>query len=194
MMLKVGLTGNIGSGKSMVSSIFRMLSIPVFDADLESKNILTTEKVKQQIRSFFGSEIFDSGEINRKMLAAVVFKDKERLKQLTNIIHPAVRNAFEIWMAQQKDSPYLIYEAAILIETGFHKQLDQIIMVSADKELRISRVMKRDNSTRTQVIQRMANQWEEERKIPYADYMIQNNEDDLLIPQVIDIHKRIIAG
>lgn len=193
-MMKVGLTGNIGSGKSLVASIFRTLSIPVFDADYEARAIINLDEVKVQLSALFGSEIFENDQINRKALAEIVFKDPKQLQLLNNIIHPQVRKSFEAWTFQHSNSPYLIYEAAILIETGFFKELDKLILVSASEELRIHRVMQRDNATRDEVAQRMKNQWNETRKTPFADYIIQNNEHDLLIPQVMAIHDQFISG
>jgi dephospho-CoA kinase len=190
-MLKVGLTGNIGSGKSLIAGIFRTLEIPVFDADSQAKTVLNLPETRQQLRSIFGDQIFDGEEISRKALAKVVFNDKEKLEQINLIIHPQVRKHFETWTALHSHSPYLIYEAAIMIETGFYKRLDRIILVTANSELRISRVMQRDDVTREMLLRRMENQWDDQSKIPLADFVIQNNEDDLLIPQVIEIHRHL---
>lgn len=193
-MLKVGLTGNIGSGKSLVASIFRTLSIPVFNADHEARTIINLDEVKGKLSTLFGSEIFENDQINRKALAEIVFNDPKQLQLLNNIIHPQVRKSYEAWTIQHSNAPYFIYEAAILIETGFYKELDKIIFVSASEEIRIQRVMQRDNTTREQVVQRMKNQWNETRKTLFADYIIQNNEHDLLIPQVMAIHDQFISG
>lgn len=190
-MLRIGLTGNIGSGKTLVANIFRKLSIPVFDADQEARTILNSTATKTQLRIIFGNEIFEFEEINRKALAAIVFNDPVKLKLLNGLIHPSVRNLWECWSRKDHKAPYLIYEAAILIETGFYKHLDKIIMVSANEEHRIQRVMQRDAVNRETVLQRMGNQWDEKRKISYADYVIFNNDGDLLIQQVIKIHQQL---
>lgn len=190
-MLKVGLTGNIGSGKSLVAGIFQLLGVPIFDADNQAKTMLNLTETKQQLRGIFGNRIFDEEEINRKALAGIVFSDKAKLAQLNLIIHPQVRKHFETWIALHSNSPYIIYEAAILIETGFFKHFDKIVLVTSSSELRISRVMQRDNATRQMVLRRMENQWDDQLKIPLADFVIQNNVHDLLIPQVLKIHRNL---
>ncbi len=190
-MLKVGLTGNIGSGKSLVAGIFQSLGVPIFDADNQAKTVLNFAETKHQLRGIFGNKIFDGADINRKALAGIVFSDKAKLEQLNLIIHPQVRKHFETWIALHSNSPYIIYEAAILIETGFFKHLDKIVLVTSNRELRISRVMQRDNATRQMVLRRMENQWEDQLKIPLADFKIQNNVHDLLIPQVLKIHRNL---
>ncbi len=191
MMLKVGLTGNIGSGKTLVAGIFKTLAVPVFDADKEAKAVLQSGNTHDALRALFGEIIFENGIINRKALAEIVFADKEKLNQLNALIHPKVRERFNAWMKQQR-SPYIIYEAAILIETGFYKNLDKTILVTADAELRINRVMQRDMITRRMVQQRMARQWDEQKKIPLANFIIQNNNNNRLIPQALKIHEVLL--
>jgi dephospho-CoA kinase len=193
-MLKVGLTGNIGSGKTLVAGIFKTLSIPVFDADIEARAVLSTQEVRGDLHVLFGEQIFDQEAINRKALAEIVFKDKEKLKQLNAIIHPKVRQRLGKWITEQHKAPYILYEAAILIETGYYKQLDKTIVVTAEQELRITRVMQRDQVSRQMVEQRMASQWDEQRKAAAADFIITNNQNDQLIPQVLKIHNILTAG
>lgn len=192
-MLKVGLTGNIGSGKTLVAGIFKTLSIPVFDADNEARALVHSQDVRDDLHTVFGNQIFDQGKINRKALAEIVFNDKEKLKKLNAIIHPKVRQRFSLWITDQHKTPYILYEAAILIETGFYKQLDKTIVVTAEQELRITRVMQRDQVSRQMVEQRMANQWDEQRKVAAADFIITNNQNDQLIPQVLKIHNILTA-
>jgi dephospho-CoA kinase len=192
-MLKVGLTGNIGSGKTLVAGIFKTLSVPVFDADSEARAVVRSQEIRNDLRTLFGEQIFEQGEINRKALAGIVFRDKEKLRQLNAIIHPKVRQSFRTWITDHPRAPYVLYEAAILIETGFYRQLDKTIVVTAEKELRISRVMQRDNVSRQMVEQRMANQWDEQQKTAAADFIITNNENDQLIPQVLKIHNTLTA-
>ncbi len=187
-MLKVGLTGNIGSGKSLIAKIFENLQIPVFNADNEAKKILDSPKVIREIKRLFGHKISSGNSVDRKALAQIVFNDQSSLDQLNSIIHPAVRSNFATWAEQQTASPYVIYEAAILIESGHYLSLDKIILVTAPEELRIKRVMQRDTATKAMVQQRMANQWPEEKKIKHADFVIKNDESELLIPQVLKIH------
>jgi dephospho-CoA kinase len=187
-MLKVGLTGNIGSGKTLVAGIFKVLAVPVFDADSEARAVVCSQEVRNDLRALFGEQIFEQGEINRKALAGIVFNDKEKLEKLNAVIHPKVRQRFSSWITHHPKAPYVLYEAAILTETGFYKKLDHTIVVTAEKELRISRVMQRDNVSRQMVEQRMANQWDEQRKTAAADFIISNNENDQIIPQVLKIH------
>lgn len=191
-MLKVGLTGNIGSGKTLISEIFKVLGVPLFDADSEAKAVLHLAEVGESLRRLFGEQVFQNETIDRKTLANLVFGDEQKLSQLNALIHPLVRQRFDQWFSLQTDSPYIIYEAAIMIETGFYKKLDKVIMVMADKELRISRVMQRDSVTLQMVEQRMARQWDQQRKAAVADFIITNNHNDRLIRQVLELHHKII--
>lgn len=193
-MLKVGLTGNIGSGKSTVARIFETLLVPVFYADEEGRKVLATDEVKQKIRALFGAGVFDQNTVSRQKLADIVFQDKEQLDRLNAIIHPAVGKSFLKFTAQNSQSPYIIYEAAIMIESGSYKKLDKIILVSADRELRISRVVARDGVPREAVLLRMQNQWPEEDKLPLAQFVINNSENRLIIPQVLSIHRQLLSA
>jgi len=193
-MLKVGLTGNIGSGKSLIAKIFETLQIPVFYADAEGKKILDSMEVIEAIKKLFGARVISGNLVNRQALAKIVFTDNSKLIELNNIIHPAVRNAFATWAGRKTDSPYVIYEAAILIESGHYLNMDKIILVTAPEEIRIKRVMERDGATKDMIIQRMANQWPEKKKIEHADFIINNDESELVIPQVIRIHEALIKG
>jgi dephospho-CoA kinase len=191
-MLKIGLTGNIGSGKTTIARIFETLGIPVFFADEEGKKLLETSEVKQKIKFLFGEGIFDSGNINRQKLAKLVFDDKEKLEQLNAVIHPAVRKSFDEAAGKQSKQPYIIYEAAIMIESGAYKNLDRIILVTASEQIRLKRVIARDLTNREAVIKRMKNQWPEEKKKTYAHFIINNNQDQQLIPQVLIIHSQLL--
>lgn len=190
MTKKVGLTGNIGSGKSLIARIFETLGIPVFYADKEGKNILDSPEVIKKVSQLFGNKIIKGSMIDRQALAGIVFSDTSKLEQLNGIIHPAVRNKFDVWAGEQ-NAPYVIYEAAILHESGHYQNMDKIIVVTAGEQLRIRRVMNRDDIDEASVRQRMANQWPEEKKIRLADFIIDNNESRLLIPQVLDIHRKL---
>ncbi len=191
-MLKVGLTGNIGSGKSIISHIFSILGIPVYNADNESKKILDSPKLISQITNIFNKEVINTDNtINKKKLAEIVFNDKTKLDKLNAIIHPLVMNDFETWCSKNNNHLYVINESAILVETNLYKQFDKLITVSAPEELRIARVMKRDNCNREKVLIRINNQLSEEEKIKVSDYIINNNEKDLVIPQVLKIHKAL---
>ena len=189
-MLKVGLTGSIGSGKSTIAGVFRVLGIPVYLADTEAKKIMDRPDVAQLVASEFGSQLIGSdGFIVRKALAEVVFKDASQLQKLNALIHPLVRAHFNEWCQGLTNVPYLIQEAAILYESGFYTQFDKVIVVAAPYEERISRVIKRDGMTREQVLDRMDKQWPEEKKLEKADFVIFNGDHSLAIPQVLEIHQ-----
>jgi dephospho-CoA kinase len=191
-MMKVGLTGGLGSGKTTVAKIFEILRIPVFYADDEAKNITNTSAaVKAQLISAFGRELYKAGELDRALLASLIFNDAEAIKTVNGIIHPAVADAFAIWVQQQK-SPYVLQEAAILFETGGYKRFDKMILVSAPVELRLTRVIKRSGWTNEEARQRLANQWDESQKIALADFVILNDGSKPLLPQILAIHENLI--
>jgi dephospho-CoA kinase len=193
-MLKVGITGGIGSGKSTVCKVFELFGVPVYYADDEAKKLLNTTTVQQQIIAAFGNEIINSNcEIERPKLAAIVFNNKEKLQKLNSIVHPAVAKHFEEWLAIHSNSKYILKEAAILFESGSYSQVDKIISVVAPVDIRISRTMKRDNISKELVLQRMQNQISDEEKIKRSHFVIHNDESQLVIPQIIDIHKQLMA-
>jgi len=189
-MLKVGLTGGIGSGKTVVAGIFRQLGAPVYDADTEAR--LLTEnnsEIKAELEKKFGSDIFlKSGSLDRSKLSSLVFSNPEKLNLLNSIIHPIVKQHFISWL-QEQNSPYIIKEAAILFESGSHRDLDRTIVVTAPEEIRIQRVMTRDNTTREKVKDIMKNQWSEEELIKRSDYIVTNDDQTLVIPQVLKLHR-----
>jgi dephospho-CoA kinase len=193
-MLKVGLTGGIGSGKTIVSIIFEKMGIPVYYADREAKKLLLQENVKRELFYLFGEDIFDnSGLIDRKLLGQLVFNDSSALGILNNLLHPLVKADFDTWLNNHSNHTYIIHEAAILFESGFNQYFDKVIAVDAPPELCISRVILRDVVSREQVISRMQNQWDPQKKITMADYVITNDEQVLVIPQVLGIH-RLLMG
>lgn len=193
-MLKIGITGGIGSGKTTVCRIFESIGIPVYNADIAAKNIVNFDKnVTHEIVSAFGSDILDENDfIDRKKLGAIVFNDKEKLKKLNSIVHPAVAKHFADWLEKNKKSKYILKEAAILFESGAYKAVDSVITVVAPKELRIKRSIERDSSNRAEIEQRMNNQMSDEEKIKLSDYVIYNNESELLIPQILKLHEQLI--
>lgn len=192
-MLKIGLTGSIGSGKSTIASLFRVLGIPVYIADIEAKKFLNDPDVILRITAIAGDDVLTSeGEIDRRVLAARVFGDPEKLQELNSIIHPRVREHFMEWAEIHQHSPYIIQESAIIFESGFYTMFDLIIVVSAPEEERISRVILRDGFQREEVISRIENQWPEYLKIEKANFEIKNSDVDMAIPQVLKIHKEII--
>ena len=193
-MIKVGITGGIGSGKSTVCKVFRVLGIPVFEADSVAKQLLNNDmQIREQLIQLFGASVYlHDGTIDRKYLAGIVFSNPSLLSQLNSIVHPAVRKAFDEWYLIQ-NSPYIIHEAAILFESGFYKMMDKTITVVTDENERIERVVKRDEITAELVRQRMKNQWSDEEKIKLADFVIGNNDRELIIPQIVEIDKKIKA-
>lgn len=193
MMLKIGLTGNIGSGKTSVAHVFEVLGIPVFYADNESKKLLTDSKVKKQLVKLFGEAILTkSKEVNKQKLASLVFTDKEKLKDLNELLHPLVYQRYLNWIEVQQAN-YTILEAAILFESGFNKYVHQSICVYADKKSRIKRIIKRDHFEKADIEARIKNQWSDEKKNALADFIINNNEDEMIIPQILKIHKKIVS-
>jgi len=193
-MIKVGITGGIGSGKSTVCKVFRVLGIPVFEADVAAKIIMNTdEAVREKLIQLFGSAVYlPDRSLDRKHLAGIVFNNPTLLGALNQIVHPEVHLSFEAWYKNQ-DAGYVLYEAAILFESGFYKNLDRTITVVTDENERIGRVIARDNIPAELVKQRMNNQWSDEEKIKLADFVIGNNENELIIPQIIEIDKKLKA-
>jgi dephospho-CoA kinase len=191
-MLKIGLTGGIGSGKSIVAQIFEVLGIPVFYADSEAKQIMETDSdLVSAITKTFGFESYVEGRLNRAYIAKIVFNDSFRLDQLNALVHPATIAAAEQWMNQQ-NAPYVIKEAALLFESGSGAHLDYIVGVYAPQHIRIKRVMDRDALTREDIMTRMSRQISEVIKMKLCDYTINNDEQQLLIPQVMSLHEKFI--
>lgn len=192
-MLKIGLTGGIGSGKSVVVKIFQLLDIPVYIADIEAKKLMNSDKsIQKQLLAVFGNSVYTvDNTIDRKYLATTIFNNPEALQQINTIVHPAVRADFERWCLLQKNAPYVIQESALLFDTDLYKNFERIITVSADKKLRIERVMQRDNIEEEKVVERIKNQISEEERIAKADFII-NNNNELLIPQVLKIHNQLL--
>ena len=193
--LKIGITGGIGSGKSLVCSIFRVMGIPVFEADQVAKALYdSSEEIRGELIRMFGKRLYSSGGLlNRQMLASIIFNDKDSLGKVNSLVHPFVRKAFEEWYRLQ-DSHYVLHEAAILFESGFYKLMDANILVTAPAELRIRRVMERDGISREKVLSRMQNQGSEEEYREMADFIIRNDGEDFIISQVLDTDKKIRAN
>jgi dephospho-CoA kinase len=193
--MKVGLTGGIGSGKTMVAKIFQSnFAIPVYNADLAAKRIIASDNlVIQEIKNAFGEHIFDKyNNIDRQKLSAEVFSNKKSLDKLNAIVHPAVRKDFLLWTQNYINAPYVIEEAAILFETGYYKDFDKIISVIAPEELRIERVALRDNKDKLYVKNIIANQTSDEIRFKLSDFIIVNDGIKKLEPQVIDIHNKLL--
>lgn len=191
--LLVGVTGGIGSGKSVICKIFSILGTPVYDADSRAKYLMQNDvELKSEIKKEFGGETYnESGILNSKFLANQVFSNETRLKKLNKLVHPVVRIDFEKWANSQKGAEYIIEEAALLFETGSYKNLDSVILVTAPENLRITRVLERDkNRTENDVRQIINRQWAEERKMKLADIIIKNDGIKPVLPEVLNIHKK----
>lgn len=194
-MLKIGITGGIGSGKTTVCKIFEVLGIPVFYADPEAKNIMVKDELLiAGIKETFGEEsYFSDGTLNNKHIAGIVFNDEAELKKLNALVHPAVFRAFDTWEKQMPAStPYTLKEAALLFESGSYKMCDMNILVTAPLEIKISRVMQRDGISAEQVRARMDKQLSDEEKVKLADYSIINDEKNSIIEQVYTLHKQFL--
>lgn len=190
--LLVGLTGGIGSGKSIIAKIFNAFGVKVYNSDSEAKKIVnsdvhTIELIKQR----FGEEVYKEGVLDAKKMAQLVFNNKAALEELNAIVHPKVKQHFEHWVQHHSTEKILIKEAAILIESGAYKGLDKIILVTAPEELKIKRVAARDHSNETEIRKKIAAQLNDIEKTKYADYTIVNNEKDLVMPQVLNIYNEL---
>jgi len=190
-MIRVGLTGGIGSGKSTVARILETLGIPVYYADDAAKQIMNTDEgLKQEIRKHFGDASYVDDRLDRKYLAGIVFKNAEKLELLNSLIHPVTIRHSEDWFSRQK-APYAVREAALLLESGASARLNFIIGVYAPQALRIQRVIKRDGLSVEEIKSRMSRQINEEMKMKLCDAVIRNDEQELVIPQVLEVDERL---
>jgi dephospho-CoA kinase len=190
-MLKIGLTGGIGSGKSTVAKIFEVLGIPVYYADDAARRLMNEDKnLKEQIIGHFGRDAYSNGQLNRSFIAKMVFNNKEKLELLNSLTHPAVMHDSEEWLKAQI-APYAIREAALIFESGIHKHLDYVIGVSSPEELRIERTMKRDHVSREDVLKRIKSQMDETEKISRCDFVIYNDEEQFIMLQVLALHRKL---
>lgn len=192
-MIKLGLTGNIGSGKTTVSKIFESLDIPVFYADTEAKSLYGLQDVKEKIHTIFRGDVFNQNdEVDFKILANIVFNDKAKLEQLTNILHPIVFEKYHSWLEENSHTSYSIHESAIIFEYSQQKYFDKTICVTAPLKLRVKRVINRDNTNLERVKERIDNQMKESDKALLSDFVITNDENSFLIPQILKIHKNLM--
>ena len=192
MAIKVGITGGIGSGKSTVCKIFKLIGVPVFEADVIAKNLINSdEKIRTELIQLFGNNIYEPNKkLNTKMLAGLIFNDDSLLEKVNKLVHPAVRNEFILWHEKQ-NSKYTVHEAAILFESGFYKMMDFTILVSAPEITRIERVVKRDGIKPDLVETRIRKQWNDEEKRKLAHIELINDNKHLLIPQILEIDKKL---
>lgn len=191
-MLKIGLTGGIGSGKSTVAAIFQVLNIPVYYSDKVSKKLMTeNEELKSSVIKHFGADVYASDVLNRKYLAEQVFSDERKIKLLNSLVHPVIIKDAADWMKGQS-APYAIKEAALIFESGSDEFLDYVIGVRAPKELRVQRAMDRDGITEQELQARMNKQMDEDEKLRLCDFVIVNDEQQLVIPQVLALHEKFL--
>lgn len=195
-MLRIGLTGGIGSGKSTVGTIFRTLGIPVYDADHRARELMVSDTIlMREVVNTFGSDAYNSdGTLNRKFLADKVFSDRTKLMKLNAIVHPAVRKDYEKWLSGvHEQQPYAIFEAALIFEGNLASGFDAIVFIHCDQELRINRVRHRDKVSREDVLARMENQLPEKDKFIQSDFVIINDGKHKLLPQVIETDSQLRA-
>lgn len=189
-MLRVGLTGNMGSGKSTVASLFGCLHVPVYHADEEAKKMYLREDVLKETLSIAGGQILDrTGNLDHKALARVAFSNPQILESLTGLIHPLVLENFREWAGQYTHVPYIIHEAAIIFESGFRSEYDQVIHVSCPEKIAVERIGKRDSLSGEMIMQRMRFQLSDREKSTLSDFVILNDGSTLVIPQVLKIHQ-----
>jgi dephospho-CoA kinase len=191
--MKIGVTGGIGSGKTSVCRVFNVLGIPVFSSDAVARRIMDSDdEIIEKVKTIAGKDVYFSGTLDRAKLAGIIFNNASLLEAINKIVHPVVFEQFNIWV-NSVSAPYSIMEAAILIESGASKLVDRIVTVIAPVEERIDRVVRRNNLTREQVIDRIRNQMEDEEKIRLSDYVIYNSENEMIIPAILKIHEEILS-
>lgn len=194
-MLKIGITGGIGSGKSTVTEIFSVLGIPIYIADNESKKLVEDSSIiKQKLTDLFGNELYENGALNKQLLASHIFNNKKNLDAVNSIIHPEVRKNLREWMYFNNNHSIVSVESAILFESGFESLVDKSITVYAPLDIRIGRTIKRDNTTKEKVMDRIKNQMSDEERIKRSNFVIVNDNSQSLIEQVLNIVKKINIG
>ena len=188
MSIKIGVTGGIGSGKSVVSHLLEIMGVPVYISDIETKRLMTTDiRIRQELKALLGEEVYRNSELNKPLLATYLFGDAEHARQVNDIIHPRVKDDFRQWIRQRNEFSILGIESAILIEAGFAGEVDAVIMVYAPEEIRITRAMQRDTAPRELVERRVRSQMSDEDKRIQADFVIVNDGETPLIPQVLEL-------
>jgi dephospho-CoA kinase len=189
MTLQIGLTGNMGSGKTTVAKIFETLGAPVFYADIEAKKLYCKTDIQKSLLNIFGNSVFQNNQLSLKLLSSLVFSDTNKLNQLTELIHPLVKTNYLQWFEKQKNCPYVIMENAVLLEGGFETYCDYIITVTALEKLRIERIQKRDGLSLEDIYTRFSKQMDENLKVKISDFVIDNNKDKAILPQIMNIHE-----
>jgi dephospho-CoA kinase len=192
-MYQVGITGGIGSGKTLVCSVLEKLGVPVYYADQKAKRLMNSHPVlKKGIEELLGKEAYSEGALDRRYVGSRVFGNRDLMEQLNSLVHPAVREDYRSWVTGWSEVPYVVEEAAILFESGASRNLDRTVLVYAPSELRIHRVMQRDGVAKEEVQRRMLHQMDEEEKRTLADEVIVNDDREMLLPQIISLHQKII--
>ena len=193
--MKIGITGGIGSGKTTACKVFEVLGIPVFYADTVAKELMHTDiLLKKELISAFGpNSYFPNGELNRKYISGIVFKDETQLQILNKLVHPAVFRAFDQWVLNQRNAPYVLKEAALLFESGSSQMCDYTILVKSPEAIKIQRIIQRDHITESEVRLRMNKQLPDEEKEKLADFILYNNEEQLLVTQILTLHEKLLA-
>lgn len=195
-LVHIGITGGIGSGKTLICRIFQRLGVHVYNADDRAKVLMNSDPgLKSQISAEFGSDAYQAdGKLDRKHIAKSVFDNPEKLKKLNSLVHPSVGEDYKVWANGFSDQPYILREAALLYEAGVASMLDKVIVVSAPEEIRIKRVLERDSQRTEQEVRAIINsQWKEEEKVKRADYVILNDDEHMVIPQVLKLHKGLLS-
>ncbi|WP_299536431.1 dephospho-CoA kinase [Ulvibacterium sp.] len=188
----VGLTGGMGSGKSTIAHMFKEMGVPVYNSDERAKKLMVSSKTaRKKIIELLGTRAYSGKKLNRSYIAEMVFKDKGMLKKLNGIVHPLVRKSFKSWAGRQT-YPYVIQEAAIIFENKNQDFYDKIILVTAPKEVRLNRILKRDGSQREKILERMGNQWPDSKKIPLADFVVNNKDLAKTRLKVEGIHSSLL--
>lgn len=192
MVKIIGLTGGIGSGKTTVAHHFHSLGVPIYIADDAAKEVMQEKSTIESLKNCFGDSIFEDGQLNRGALASIVFNDSEKLAQLNSIVHPVVRAHFDNWIQNHQSATYIIYEAAILFESGNYKKCDKVICVTAPLDVRIQRILRRDDTNLEAIQNRINSQWTDEQRINKSDYIIENIDLALAKLKVEEIHKILL--
>lgn len=191
--MKLGITGGIGSGKTSVCKVFNVLGIPVFSADPEAREIMDNDRIiKREINEIVGKNIYPGGQLNRMELASLIFNNRDLLEKVNSLVHPIVFEHFNRW-AEKQTTPYVIMEAAILFESGASKLVDRVATIVAPVEERISRVTRRNKLNRDQVMERINNQMTDEERIKMSDYVINNSENNMIIPVILRINEDLLT-
>lgn len=192
MAIKIGITGGIGSGKSMVSHLLQVMGIPIYISDAEAKRLICSDSfIRKELQALLGKDIYSGNTLNKQLLASYLFAAPEHAQIINGIIHPRVKENFRQWVHRQLNTRIVGIESAILVEAGFTDEVDVVVMIYAPEELRISRAIRRDTSSRELIEKRIQSQMNDEKKREYADFVIINDDKTPLIPQILNLMKSL---